>query len=37
MHLGHAVEADARSRIFAFAGAWDQKQAGGVIDQTAVK
>jgi phenol 2-monooxygenase (NADPH) len=31
MHLGHAVEADARWRIFAFAGAGDQGQAGGAI------
>lgn len=32
MQLGHAVEADARWRIFAFAGASDQGQAKGAID-----
>jgi phenol 2-monooxygenase len=32
MELGHAVEADARWRIFAFAPAHDRGQAGGAID-----
>lgn len=31
MQLGHAIEADARWRIFAFAGAGDQGQPGGAI------
>ena len=32
MQLGHAIEADARWRIFAFAGAGDQGHEGGAID-----
>jgi len=32
MHLGHAVEADGRWRLFAFAGQNDRGQAGGAID-----
>ena len=31
MHLGHAIEADARWRIFAFAATGDRGQAGGAI------
>jgi len=33
MQLGHAVEADARWRVFAFAGADDDGQPGGAIDR----
>ena len=32
MQLGHAIEADARWRVFAFAGAGDHGQPGGAID-----
>jgi phenol 2-monooxygenase (NADPH) len=36
MQLGHVVEADARWRIFAFAGAGDQGQVGGAIQALCV-
>ncbi len=32
VHLGHCVEADARWRLFAFAGAGDKGQKGGALD-----
>ena len=33
MQLGHAIEADARWRLFAFAGQGDQGQKGGAVDR----